>query len=123
MSLHNKYPLKSPQTASRVIDGEAVIILPQENEVKVLNKVGSRIWELLDGKKSINQLAVDIAGEFDVPFETTLQDITLFIEELDTKRMIILRDHEHCSNCHCGKQSDDAFPGYGTDEIASLRTQ
>ena len=101
MSLHSKYALKSHETASRVIDGEAVIITPQNNEVKVLNEVGSRIWELLDGTRNIDQLAAVIAEEFDVTIETALQDITLFIEELDSRNMIILQDHEQCSNCHC----------------------
>jgi hypothetical protein len=101
MSSHKKYPRKSPQTASRVIDGEAVIIVPQDNEVKVLNEVGSRIWELLDGRRDISQLTDAIAAEFDVSYTETLEDITRFIEELEGKHMIICRDHEPCHNCHC----------------------
>ena len=46
MAIEEKIPTKSSQTASRIIDGEAVIVLLKKSKVHVLNEVGSRIWEL-----------------------------------------------------------------------------
>jgi hypothetical protein len=92
MDLKGKYPDKSPMTASRIMDGEAVIIMPQDNEVKILNEVGSRIWDVLDGSQDIDQIISVISDEFDVTRDKALQDITEFIRELYQKNMVVLLD-------------------------------
>jgi hypothetical protein len=92
MSLHNQYPLKSSQTASRIIEGEAVIITPQNNEVKVLNEVGSRIWDLLDGRLDMKEVSSVISDEFEVSFDQALEDTTEFIDELLQRKMVLLHN-------------------------------
>ncbi len=90
MDLKGKYIDKSPETASRLMDGEAVIIIPQDNEVKILNEVGSRIWELLDGSHDIKQISDVISDEFEVSHDKALKDIMEFINELYQEKMVIL---------------------------------
>ena len=46
MDISAKWPKKSEDTASRIIDGEAVIVIPQKGVVTVLNETGSGIWQL-----------------------------------------------------------------------------
>lgn len=93
MDLIGKYPDKSLHTASRLIDKEAVVIIPKDNEVKVLNEVGSRIWELLDGSRNIRQIATVISDEFEVGYDKTLSDIVKFVDELCRKKMAILSEN------------------------------
>ncbi len=93
MDLNNTYPDKSPQTASRVIDDEAVIIMPQENKVRVLNEAGSRIWELANGSRGIDRIASLIAEEFDVSYDHALNDTREFINDLYGKDMLVLLEH------------------------------
>ena len=85
--MEEKIPMKSPSTAHQIFDGEAVIIVPSEQMVNVLNPVGSRIWDLADGKKSIRQIA-EILDEFDVSYETALKDAIEFTEDLAEKKMM-----------------------------------
>ena len=92
MDLKNKYPDKAPQTASRLIDGEAVIVVPQKDEVKVLNEVGSIVWELLDGRNTIGQMAKVISEEFEISPENAEKDIVDFLCDLYEKDMVILLD-------------------------------
>ena len=92
MELKDKYPDKSPLTASRLMDGEAVVIMPQDNEVKILNEAGSRIWELLDGRQDISQISRVISDEFGVSCDKALEDIIGFIDELYQKKMVVLLD-------------------------------
>ncbi|MCK5139364.1 MAG: PqqD family protein [Thermodesulfovibrionia bacterium] len=92
MELKDKYPDKSPLTASRLMDGEAVVIMPQDNEVKILNEAGSRIWELLDGRQDISQISRVISDEFEVSCDKALEDIIGFIDELYQKKMVVLLD-------------------------------
>jgi hypothetical protein len=59
-------PAHHPRTASRVFSGEAVIITAAENKVRMLNPVGSRIWELADGTRTIAQIVDILTAEYDV---------------------------------------------------------
>jgi hypothetical protein len=86
--MDNKIPIRSPSTAYQIFDGEAVIIVPSEQMVNVLNPVGSRIWDLADGKKSIRQIAEILVDEFEVSYETALKDAIEFTGDLAEKKMM-----------------------------------
>jgi hypothetical protein len=51
------YPLKSYETASCTIDEETLIVSSTDQKIYVLNKAGTRIWELADGFHSIDDIA------------------------------------------------------------------
>ena len=86
--MEKKIPIKSRSTASQIIDGEAVIIVPSEQMVNILNSVGCRIWELTDGRKSIAEIAEILTEEFDVSYETALKDAIEFTGDLAEKKMM-----------------------------------
>jgi hypothetical protein len=81
-------PGKSLKTASRIIDGEAVIVIPEKGVVNILNLVGSRIWELLDGKNNSQDIARIISQEFEVADTAAHKDVQEFIQELSDKGLI-----------------------------------
>ena len=80
--MQHLYPEPHPQTAGRVIDGEAVLILADKSEVNVLNDVGSRIFELADGSRSVAAIADVISAEYDVPPATAKADTQAFIDQM-----------------------------------------
>lgn len=88
MKIEEKIPIKSPETAHQIIDGEAVIITPGQMMVHVLNSVGSRIWDLADGKRSIQDIAKILTEEFDVPYETAFNDTRKFTGDLAEKEIM-----------------------------------
>jgi len=60
-----------------------VILDPNGTVMTTLNPVGSRIWAELDGRRTIAELAADLAPEFDDVDESTLAaDVLDFIETL-----------------------------------------
>ena len=79
---------KNPSVISRVVDNEAVLILPEQGQVKVLNEVGSRIWELMDGCHTIKEISVLIGEEFDVDSVTPERDILEFTAEILNKGIV-----------------------------------
>jgi len=81
-------PKRNHDAAFRVIDGEAVVVLPSRSEVKILSEVGSRIWELMDGKTTISQICETICMEYDVSPETALDDVLNFIKEIGDEGML-----------------------------------
>ncbi|MEW5985954.1 MAG: PqqD family protein, partial [Chloroflexota bacterium] len=76
MTIFEQYPRPHPQTAGRVMDGEAVLILADASEIKVLNQVGSRIYELADGRHSVNEIVDVIVKEYDVSQSAAEADVT-----------------------------------------------
>ena len=88
MKIEEKIPIKSPETAHQIIDGEAVIITPGQMMVNVLNAVGSRVWDLADGERNIEDIAKIITDEFDVSYEMALKDAFEFARDLAEKEIM-----------------------------------
>ena len=72
---------QSERTASRVIEGKAVVITVDHNELHVLNSVGTRVWELADWRP-LAAIVEAIVSEFEVEAERALPDVRRFVEEL-----------------------------------------
>ena len=86
-----KYVHKSENTASRIIDGQAVIMTLNDNTLHTLNEVGSRIWELCDGKKTLEDIVGVIDEEYIVDNEMGKTDCEAFVKKLCTKGMLMLQ--------------------------------
>lgn len=69
------------RTASRVIDGKAVVITIDHNQLHVLNAVGTRVWELADGRP-LSDIVDDVVREFAVDRERAALDVCTFAEQL-----------------------------------------
>lgn len=74
---------------SRIIDGEAVVIHTEHNFVHMLNEVGTRVWELLDGTRSTEQIAEVLVQEYDVAQEEATYAVKKFVEELRQKDLVV----------------------------------
>ena len=82
MNKTNFYPKPHPQTAGRVIDGEAVLILADDSEINILNEVGSRIFALADGSRTVAEIAGLISEEFAIDTAAALNDVVEFLDDL-----------------------------------------
>ncbi len=79
---------KAPATAWRVIEGEAVILSMDTKVLRGLNPVGSRVWELIDGQRSVEEIVGVIVQEFDVGQEAAARDVGDFVRELLAKSLV-----------------------------------
>ena len=77
-----KYPALHPQVAMQIVDGSAVIVLADSGEVLVLNEVGTRIAELADGRRSVDEIADAIHCEYEVSADEARRDLETFLETL-----------------------------------------
>jgi hypothetical protein len=81
-------PVPNPQVVGRIVDNEAVLVLAGKGEVKVLNEVGARIWSLVDGHRSIKEIAGVIIAEFDISQSEAERDALAFIQQLADKEIL-----------------------------------
>ena len=79
---------KAPTTAWRAIEGEAVILSMDTKVLRGLNPVGSRVWELIDGRRSVEEIAALIVKEFGVEPGPAAEDVGRFVQELRDKGLV-----------------------------------
>ncbi|UCF80653.1 MAG: PqqD family protein [Acidobacteriota bacterium] len=81
-------PKKGPLTASRVMDGEAVVFLPGKGQVRILNKLGTAVWELVDGERTVSEIVEEICKKYDVEHEVAERDALEFLKTLQDKELV-----------------------------------
>jgi hypothetical protein len=64
------------------VDGDAVLLDIDSGEYFSLNEVGSRVWELCDGTRSVAAIADALCAEYDVPRQTAVGDACELLEGL-----------------------------------------
>lgn len=85
----------SEDVVARDVQGEFVIIPitsgigDLEDEIFSLNETGRAIWDKLDGKKSLKNIAAELSEEFEAPLEEIERDCMGLVEELLKRRIVI----------------------------------
>lgn len=90
--IENQYPIASADLVGRMVGDEAVLVLPGQGQVKVLNEVGARIWSLADGSRTVQAIVQTICQEFEVDEMRAEADIKEFIEVLVQKGILVLSE-------------------------------
>ena len=70
------------------IDGEVVMLSIENSEYYGMDKVGSRIWELLENPHSFKELVVKLMQEYEVSEEQCTEDTQAFLEKLAVKKLL-----------------------------------
>jgi len=78
---------RHPDTASRTIDGEEVVVVPSTRKLQILNEVATRIWQLCDGR-SVDEITDAIHEEFDVGRQAARRDVIDLVEEMAGRGMV-----------------------------------
>ncbi len=79
---------KNPLVASRVINGEVVLVPVRQSgpeirkAYRLRDPVSVRIWELLDGRRTVPQIQSRLCQEFDTDAQQAQQDLHKFLREL-----------------------------------------
>ena len=83
-------PVLAPQVAIQMVEGQAVMVLADSGEVIVLNGVGTRIVELMDGNRDLGEIAAAIESEYDVSSAEARGDLDAFLQTLTEAGALIL---------------------------------
>lgn len=94
LNLDNIY-MPSEDVIAREVQGEFIIVPitsgvgDLEDEIFALNETGRAIWDKLDGKKTLKQIAEGQSQNFTAPLEEIEKDVSGLIEELLKRRMLV----------------------------------
>ena len=81
-------PVLLQDVIGKIVENEAVLVLAQRGEVKVLNEVAARIWSLVDGQRSIRTIAQMISQEYQVDDIQAQADTLEFLENLEQRGIL-----------------------------------
>ncbi len=85
----------SENIVARRIEGDIVIVPltsgigDAEDELYTLNETGKAIWQLLDGKRTLQEVADALSLRFDGPTAEIERDVIGLAEELLKRRILV----------------------------------
>ncbi|MDO9325108.1 MAG: PqqD family protein [Methanoregula sp.] len=87
---------RSEDVVTREIMGELILVPltsgigDMEDEIYTFNETGRAIWELLDGRKSVREIARELEALYESPDGEIERDVQGIIAELIRRRMIFV---------------------------------
>jgi hypothetical protein len=81
---------RKPDMLFNEIDGEVVMLSIENSEYYGMDKVGSRIWQLLENPIRFKDLVDRLMEEYEVSVEQCNQDTLNFIKKMIDKKILIL---------------------------------
>ncbi len=82
-------PLKrNPLALSSKIHEEIVLFDDQQGSYFALDLVGSKIWELLQEPRTLNDIVTELCSVFEVSEEVCRKDVTGFLNQMMEKNLV-----------------------------------
>lgn len=83
-----RVPRRAQDVIWQFMDDGVVLVLPDEGELRVLNEVGTTIWQLIDGRRSLRHIADELVETYEVSPGEASKDLRSFIDQLEAGRLI-----------------------------------
>jgi hypothetical protein len=81
-------PVRNADAAGRRIDDLSFVMNPERSELHSFNDVGMRVWELVDGERTVADIAAAIVDEFEVEPGVAEADALEFLALLRERDLI-----------------------------------
>lgn len=82
---------RNPDVPSTAIDGEIVMMSPDQSEYFGLNRTASHLWRLLDEVRSVEDLYREMQERFDVSADRCREEVDRFLSETAACGLISIR--------------------------------
>ena len=83
-------PVPSEGFCVRVLGDETIFLARTGDVIHSLDAVGSFIWQAMDGKRSLANIADLLCTEYEVPRGVAETDLQNFADELTEKQLVTL---------------------------------
>jgi 4-diphosphocytidyl-2C-methyl-D-erythritol kinase len=81
----------APGVISRESDAELVVVLPEKGKYVVLNGTGADVFQLVDGQRTLEEIAAALSERHGVPVERVQADVLTFAQKLLDRDAVRLR--------------------------------
>jgi hypothetical protein len=85
----SRYQPNAENVSAKVLDGEAVLIHVTRGTYHSLERVGCRVWELIEKRYALEGIASAIATQYEVGADSAQKDIAKFIDALLQEDLVL----------------------------------
>jgi len=78
----------SDEVAHREIEGQILILRPDDNFLYTLNGSGRFIWLGIAKKKKLSSIVKGVSKEFRIPEDSARRDVMEFVKDLEAKGIL-----------------------------------
>lgn len=79
---------RSERVIAQSAAGTTVLLSMDGGKYYSLDEVGSRVWELCDGTRSVGEAVAVLGGEYAVPRETLERDVLELLTDLRNENLV-----------------------------------
>ena len=81
----------NPDVAHREIEGQLLLLTPNDDVLYTLNGTGRLAWEMLLRGAGLSEIATHIAATYGISIENARRDVAAFLAELERQGVIARR--------------------------------
>jgi coenzyme PQQ synthesis protein D (PqqD) len=89
LNLHHCFGPREEEVASKVIDGEAIIINLANGVYYSMDKVGALVWDLLQGGHTLEEVISVVTNRYDVAREQAETNVRDLVQELVQENLVV----------------------------------
>jgi len=78
-----------PRVLAQEASGTLILLRLDDGYYYALNEVGSRIWQLCDGVRTVSEVIATLSQEYAVSAETLERDSLELLEELAKEKLMV----------------------------------
>jgi hypothetical protein len=86
--------LNEEEVAAKVIDGEAIMINLSNGVYYSMDEVGGLIWEMIEGRYSLQEMVAEIIARYDVSPRQAQADVERLVGELFEENLVMPSNDE-----------------------------
>jgi hypothetical protein len=86
---------RSTRLVAREIEGELILVPltsgvgDLEDELYAFNETGALVWRKFDGRRTVDEIALELARESDAPMERIREDVEGLAQELLSRGLLV----------------------------------
>ncbi|MBP8805198.1 MAG: PqqD family protein [Kofleriaceae bacterium] len=81
---------RNPQTAGRIIDGQAFVVTPDDNKLHTLNGAATLLWTLAASGASVDDAAAALCREYEIDDATARTDAAACLDDLVARQILVV---------------------------------
>ena len=110
LNLQNSFRTREQEVASKVIDGEAIIINLANGVYYSIDKVGALVWDLLQAGHTLEQVIGAVTARYDVTREQAESDVRELVGELVQENLVSPSENGNSASPETSSGGTDRLP-------------
>ena len=110
LNLHRCFRPREEEVASKVIDGEAIIINLANGVYYSMDKVGALVWERLQAGYTLDDVIRSVTAAYDVSPEHAESNVVELVEELLQENLVVTSENGSSHAAEVIAEQEDKLP-------------